>query len=259
MKKYAIICTRTEKEKEAQSSFDRLLDYLSRAKVEPVLMYDQESIFTGYTNGIKKIEETTSLVNNDIVIFCHDDIEILNDPVTFNHLLEQHLNDTKVGFVGPAGAAILKENAVWWDKEVWNSGGLRGLVIHGDYLRKSVPTTFGRYGDTIVLDGLFMAAKYKTIKQLDLKKPDSFVGNWDFYDLWYTWQAYQLSKAKHNKAVPLLICHKSVGMGATGKEWDESRLAFIKHVGLAEEIEKSNPVEDLADIEKDATEVVQEV
>ena len=63
-------------------------------------------------------------------IFCHDDIELREDPVQFVDKLNRILSLPETGFVGPAGTTYLSQNAVWWDQEQWRAGRHRGKVWH---------------------------------------------------------------------------------------------------------------------------------
>jgi hypothetical protein len=59
--------------------------------------------------------------------------------------------------------------------------------------------------------------------------PKDFVGKWDFYDIYYTYQAQ--AKGRKNKVIPLPILHHSVGDGALNEDWDTNRKVFIKKYG----------------------------
>jgi hypothetical protein len=86
------------------------------------------------------------------------------------------------------------------------------------------PNYFGPCRNVVVLDGLFIAAKKKTLDLIGLKKPKEFSQNWDFYDLYYTLKAYEMGF--FNKTVPVLILHNSDGH--TRESWEINRRAFIK-------------------------------
>ena len=80
MKIYAFICTRQEP---LSDYTHKLLSYLSRCKIEVKVLVNKKSIFDAYIEGIKSI----ILRDSDIVIFCHDDIEIIMDPQKFVDVL----------------------------------------------------------------------------------------------------------------------------------------------------------------------------
>ena len=216
---WALICTRS---KELSPTTQKLTSYLSSCNVEVKLLVNAKSIFTAYRTAVEKID----LKPNDIVIMCHDDIEILSSREHFLQVLAHELRDTRTGFIGVAGATELNSGAVWWDQESRQRGLLRGFVIHGNYLSSEVvPTSFGRYGPAVIMDGVFPAIKGINLKKLDLSKPDYFKGDWDFYDIHYTYQAKR--KSLVNKVVPILLMHNSLGELVGRDSWHENRESFI--------------------------------
>ena len=76
---YAIICSRKDKQTKC---LPKLLSYLAKANILYYISYDAESIFKGYEEGLKALTPEPE----DIVILCHDDIEILSDRDFFNDL-----------------------------------------------------------------------------------------------------------------------------------------------------------------------------
>lgn len=207
-----------------------LISYLERCKINVNLLINEKSIFEAYSNSIIN----NSFADEDIVIFCHDDIEILLDPARFLEILIKGLNQPKAGFVGPAGTRRLNSTAVWWDHNEWQRGYHRGLVLHGDNLVHAQTTYYGNPGRVVVLDGLFLAAKVKTLKALDLTKPEYFEGDWDFYDIHYTMQAHK--KGYNNYVVPIFMMHHSIGQLAGRDSWHKNREAFIHRTELPVEI-----------------------
>jgi hypothetical protein len=85
-------------------------------------------------------------------------------------------------------------------------------------------TQYGPYEKTIVLDGVFLATTGAVLNSIQLSKPKKFTGEWDFYDIFYTFQAHL--KGFNNKVIPLNILHKS--LGKPRDSWDLNRQAFIE-------------------------------
>lgn len=221
MTKYAFICTRSEV---VGATTTNLVRYLSRANVEIKLLINQNSIFEGYAKAFQKVDPRP----DDIIIMCHDDIEIANDVEAFNTILEQVLDDNNIGFIGPAGTTRLEEDAVWWDHSRWQKGFHRGFVYHGSDLYLAQPTLYGQYGPVVALDGLFLAARASTLRKLELTKPSYLSGNWDFYDIHYTISSYLAGYT--NLAVPIIVLHNSKGEIVGKESWIKNREAFIaKH------------------------------
>ena len=221
MKTYAFICTR---DKICSPTLKKLLEYLASVDVSIKLLISQNSIFSGYEKVFNSIKPD----DDDIIILCHDDIEILTPKETFNTLLQVELNK-KTGFIGVAGTTLLGTDAVWWNHKLWTKGYHRGQVFH--LMDKSVEKTYyGEPGEVVVMDGLFLAARASTIKDVGLAKPDYFEGEWDFYDIHYTSKAYHLGY--ENKVIPLGVLHNSIGELVGRTSWHKNREAFIKKVPL---------------------------
>jgi len=199
-----------------------LLEYFKRCDIQSKLLVDEKSIFDAYENGIDKLQADP----NDIVILCHDDIKILTDPIVFTSLLKEKLSKPNVGFVGVAGTKILSRDAVWWDKDLWERGFHSGYVLHGSDATKADDTHFGKLGKVAVLDGLFLAATKKTLRSIQMTKPKFFEGEWDFYDIFYTFQAH--IKGKVNATIPINICHESRGELVGRDSWYQNKDAFVK-------------------------------
>lgn len=214
---HAFICTRSTNHSPTTHS---LLSYLDRIGAVTHLLVNKASIFSAYAEELKTITD-----KNDIVIMMHDDIEILSDPETFKEELEQALFDSRCGFVGVAGATKLTQDAVWWNREVWQNQGLRGTVFHGKHRSVMTSTLYGPPGKVVVMDGLFLAAKARTLEDIGLEKPKTFTGDWDFYDIYYTLSAYE--KGYYNKVLPIVLRHESVGNLAGRDSWHENRKKLL--------------------------------
>ena len=225
---HAVICTRDRNS--VTETTDKLINFLCSCGIGVYLLSGAKSIFKGYTGAFEKIDPQ----DDDIMIFCHDDIEIRDTPQQFLDKLTQALELPETGFVGPAGTTKLTQNAVWWDQDTWKEGKHRGKVSHLDPQNREYATYYGEPDDVVVLDGLFLAAKPKVIRDVGLQKPDYFEGEWDFYDIHYTSQAFL--KGYTNKALDLNILHNSRGELVGRDSWHKNREAFIANNTLPLEI-----------------------
>jgi hypothetical protein len=214
---YSIICSRKDK---PPVNFNLLLDYFKKAGIECVVAYDQEGVFQGYDNTIKSLNAK----DDDIIILCHDDIQIFSDRDQFVKILTDELARPDVGFVGVAGTTYLGTNAMWWDQNLRQQGFHRGFVFQGSDIKKLTPNYFGHHGNVVVLDGLFLAAKKRTLDIVGTQKPKEFPNGWDYYDLFYTLTAYE--RGFNNKTVPIILTHYSDGL--MRPTWDENRKEFRK-------------------------------
>jgi len=202
--------------KSRESVNKNLLSYLEDAGAKVYLMENKKSIFEAFS--------TISYENNEIIIFCHDDIEIISNKFQLKEQLLSNLSQPRVGFVGVAGAVKIPKSGVWWEdlkqpKHI-SENSLAGSVLHkGESL-----SFFGPYKDVEVLDGLFLAATGSTLNKINLKKPDYFPALWDFYDIYYTYQATK--KKLINKVIPIFVNHDSLGYPREG--WENNKNAFVK-------------------------------
>jgi len=219
---YSMSCTRSSKI--SLTSF-RLENYFKSLNINHRWLVGEKSIFDAYRNEVERINPS----DEDILIMCHDDIEIWDDQNQFIETLNV-CTKNKVGFVGVAGTTHLKKQAVWWDIEQRKSGELRGFVWQGKGRDEFYPNWFGASGRVVALDGCFMAASGKTLKELGMNKPKYFPGDWDFYDIHYTTKAY--NKGLTNLVVPIHILHNSPGELVAGRGWAENRAGFIKNERL---------------------------
>jgi len=226
---YAFICTRYREGMESTEDFNptlkNLCSYLSRAGAQVNILIGENSIFEAYSKAFNKVKPS----DQDIIILCHDDIEILNDVKTFSTLLREEFKNLTTGFVGVAGSKTLTRDAVWWTRENFENRQLHGIVFHGESKESMVPSYYGDfYGKVIAMDGLFLAARASTLREIGLKKPKEYPGEWDFYDIYYTTEAWK--KGYTNKVLPILVRHESKGESMyTRDSWDKNREIFIRN------------------------------
>ena len=221
MRKVALIPTREDKERPIKV-------FLEKAGWEVQYLVNKKSIFEAYSGAVKE----NNFHAKDRIIMCHDDIEVLLDTETFNEVIDSWI-DEKTGFMGVAGPKRLNKTGCWWHglgREFPHPDAfLRGCVWHGDSLKECYPTYYGGYGEAEVVDGLFMVATGATLNSINLKKPSDFSSDWDYYDMYYSYQAKE--KGKINKVIPIMILHQSPGEGAMNEEWNESRKKFVEKYG----------------------------
>jgi len=234
---HAIICTRSREN--ISETTDRLLAFFHQCNIKIYLMSGATSIFDAYLGAYQKINPH----KEDILIFCHDDIEIRESPHNFLNIITSSLKDDAVGFIGVAGTTYLGDNAVWWDQAAWQAHKHRGRVTHLLHADKAPEAQYGKSqqifeevtfygppGDVAVMDGLFLATTPKVVDAIGLQKPKYFKGNWDFYDIYYTSQAFL--KGYTNKVVDINILHASRGEIAGKDSWHKNRESFIAQNNL---------------------------
>ena len=231
MKLFAIICTRDKKTLTPVTA--RLIHTLSSYGVDVKILPSQKSIFEAYKKGI----DSCDAQDTDIIIYCHDDIHILNSKTHFLKVLSK-CADSSTGVIGPAGTTLLGEDAIWWAHDKWTEGYHRGHVNHqpkSEKFNQEVEKThYGPYGQVVALDGLFLAARKEVWDNIGLDKPSYFEGNWDFYDIHYTTKSHLLGYK--NYAVDIHLIHHSFGELVGRDSWHKNREAFIKNTTLPMEV-----------------------
>ena len=221
---YLSICTRQKEEDKVSNTLQSLIDYSNIASIgypkvdmKCKIATNAPSIYEGHTENIN----WSFLTDDDIVVFVHDDVEILSTPDKFKEYIEI-ARKPGVGFVGVAGAATFQKDGAWWTAR--NSGHARGFVWQGVDDQTMSPNYFGRSGQVIVLDGCLIAATYKTIKKVGLDQPAYLSSGWDFYDIHMTFTAHY--KGYSNYVVPIMIRHESDGQMREG--WYKAKDEFMK-------------------------------
>jgi len=232
MKIFSIICTRDSK---LNAITKALLDRLSSFGIIVKILANQSSIFTAYQKGL----DLCDAAPHDIVIFCHDDLQILSEKIPFIRALAPCVK-ADTGIVGPAGTTFLGKDAIWWKQDRWAAGLHRGIVkhiskgqptqVHNNDSLMITPTSYGPHGQVVALDGLFLAARKEVWDKIGLDKPTYFEGLWDFYDIHYTTSAH-LAGYK-NYTVEVDIIHHSNGELVGRDSWHKNREAFIAHTKL---------------------------
>ena len=204
MKKIAVVPTRAGEEEwsNPETTIGKLGNFLKSAGWSPIFVSNAESIFAAHKKGIGDVQD------EDFVILCHDDIEILLDEQRFNEVVDYHLQNEKVGFIGVAGSSKVGTEIGWYQCATKYGSG-KGSAYHGKSVAEMFLSYFGPTGPVVVLDGLFLAATGKTINSIKIAKPAHIKCTWDWYDFFYCIQAHM--RGKENRAVALPIRHESGG------------------------------------------------
>ena len=207
MRRYAIIPTRLTPEEYTDNTTEagKLKEYFEEAGWSVHFMENEESIFKAYENGVAEC----NVQEEDFVILCHDDIEVLLQQNLFNELLEHLLPMDQIGFVGVAGSAHIEKENPHWFHSARRQGSGGGLIFHGKSITNMMASVYGTAQETVILDGVFLATTGKVLNQISLKKPSTFVSNWHWYDALLTFQAHR--KGFLNVVAPLLLRHQSGG------------------------------------------------
>lgn len=205
-----IICSITPaKFAAANAMFHRVLrgtDY------EIIGIHDARSMSEGYNRGLRQSR-------GDILIFCHDDIAILNEDLP--RILGKRLAEFDV--IGVAGTLRL-DALGWWRGE---RQFLRGVVAHGKTTEDGILCdVYGVDGPVAagiqVMDGLFLAARRAVVEAVQFDE-ENFRG-FHFYDMDFTYSAY-LAGYRLAVCSEIVIIHESAG---NLKGWHPWKQRFLE-------------------------------
>lgn len=160
------------------------------ALAKSLAMYDSDRIeivlYPQNTHGLPRVYNHAIAnlgADDDIVIFCHDDIYLL-DFYWIDNLL---MGLERFDIVGLAGnKARAKHQPSWLFKDAAlkdiDFASLSGMVAHGNALP---PTALSIYGPPLqeveLLDGVFLACRSRLLAKHPLRFDERF--DFDFYDL----------------------------------------------------------------------------
>jgi hypothetical protein len=143
-------------------------------------------------------------VKTKYVCLTHDDTEYIGIPD-----LDKYFKD-KVGMIGIAGTTILHKDQPWW----FSTERLHGQILSGQVWNTEVDkpnsySSFGSFGEVVVLDGVCMITTKKILEEVlptCLKKD---YGTWDFYD--HIISLELIKRGYKLFTVPIVLLHGSKG------------------------------------------------
>lgn len=174
-----------------------------------------------YNHAIKNIKANL----DDVVIFCHDDIGIL-DFYWIDHLISGLNQFDIVGLAGNKRRLRIQPSWLFDDLtfSTYDIPSLSGIVAHGKNLIAEKLSVYGPPNQEVeLLDGLFLATTMQTISAYKLSFDERF--EFDFYDLDFCRQA-RVKKLKLG-TVPLSVVHESEGNFNT-VNWQKAYHLYIE-------------------------------
>lgn len=202
--------------RDIDSNYEKMLRSTSGVKDEDleVLMFTNNgemSLTQVYNLGLEKSK-------NNIVVFAHDDIEILSK--NWAQKLYKHYEKTDYAILGVAGTKLLDQTGVWWN----NKESMYGSVMHTDGFKSwtsEYSYNFGdRIKDVVVVDGVFFSCNKNRIKKTFNENYNGF----HFYDILFCFENFK-EDVRIGVHFDISIKHKSVG--DVNDEWNNNRLKFI--------------------------------
>jgi hypothetical protein len=206
-----VVCSRDEaKGRRIRAHYEALF---SGRDFEIIQIYDARSLCEAYNRGFAR-------TSGDVVIFSHDDIEIVSED--FASRLLRHLSSNDLaGVVGTTQLAGTSWIAAGWPR-------LHGCIVHPS---QSYPGfAFDCYGprprDSIqAVDGVLIAANRKVCEAI--RFDEATFDGFHFYDLDFSYRAF-LEGFRIAVAWDVLLLHNSVGR-SDGNWHKYAHLFLAKH------------------------------
>jgi hypothetical protein len=182
-------------------------------------------------NGSKSLSQVYNEIlnesKNDIIVFCHDDLEF--DTKDWGKRIIKHFDKSDFGILGVAGTTEIPKSGMWWE----DKRKMIGIVNHKNEGKKWESKYSKSWGDEIseccFVDGLFIAVNKKRIKE----NFDESVKGFHFYDVYFSVKNF-LQNVKIGTIYNVRITHLSIGQ--TNESWEENRKVF------EEEYKESLPI-----------------
>lgn len=214
-----VYCTKTPN----QEHIDHLVKSSGLHKhievIEIVNNSDSESPF--YNGGLsltKAYNQGLKQAKNDIVVFCHDDIEI-ETKQWGNKLLKQFEKNPEYAIIGVAGSKYMPTSGRWWEDQKKMYGRVKHTQDGKSWLSAYSDDLGQELEEVVVVDGVFFAVDKRRIKQEFNESVEGF----HFYDVTFSFENY-LSGVKVGVSTLVKINHKSIGM--TNDAWEANRAKF---------------------------------
>lgn len=213
-------------------SFDGFLsEVIDKYDHEFVWNHEAKSIFAKYNIGVQRLNER-GLKGDDIVVFCHADVKILDEH--FDEKLQYAFdNIPSLGVAGIIGATELHETGGWWlSDQSLHRGHLMQWVDNEEENKYNMVRKEGNFSDCVVVDGLLMAVAGHIAINLKFDE-GTFSDSYDFYD--YDYCISVMGHGYKVAVIDILVEHKSAGTGIFKDSWKVNKEKFFekwKSVGL---------------------------
>lgn len=194
------------------------IEYLKKSsgfkKIEVI-----EKVNNGEKSLSQVYNEILSEAKTDIIVFCHDDIYF--DTTGWYHKLMKHFDKSDYGIIGMAGTTDMPASGKWWE----DRKKMIGIVNHENggkkWESKYSESLNNNIGQTIIVDGLFIAVNRRKIKKSFNEEFEGF----HFYDIPFCFENH-LEGVKIGVITNIRITHKSIGQ--TNEQWEKNRQLFEK-------------------------------
>lgn len=182
---------------------------------------EADGIYAKYNLGID-YHVNKGLKDDDIIVFCHADVNIVDKKFDKKLKSAFELLPT-LGVAGVIGSLELTDKCGWW---YCNRKHQKGRVIQFNekssyYLTKEQ----GNFASVCVVDGLFMAVRGSLVKKLRFDN-NSFPCSYNFYDYDYCLSARELNYTIG--VFDILMEHNSIGAGIFQNDWINNKNVFMQ-------------------------------
>lgn len=204
-------------------------DYIENVKA--TCGYNLHIVFlvnSGGTSLTKVYKDMLDQIDDEIIVFAHDDIEFLR-PDWGKELVRMFTQHKEFGIIGIAGSAEFDENAAWWQ---YNK--IYGQVLHRhdgkSWLTAFSPLLDKDLEEVCVVDGLFFAVyKSRITKTFDT----NFEG-FNMYEIDFCLANFLDGKTKIGVTTNIRVAHSSIG--ETKENW------FINRKKLNKKYKENYPI-----------------
>lgn len=175
-----------------------LADLLGGEEWELIHISDARSLSEGYNRGVR-------LSRGDLLVFCHDDIEIFTKDLASR--LRTHLGEFDL--IGVAGSTLATGPSWSWSGApyIFSSIAYPGSD-HGTMMLATCGVSGPVISGAQLLDGVFMAARRDLLQELPFD--EGVFDGFHFYDLDFSYRAW-LFGAKTAVCRDITMCHQSRG------------------------------------------------
>lgn len=205
-----VVCSRETNEQ--KNGFIQHIKETCGCNAHVYFLINQDGV--GLTQIYKDMLQNDS-IDNDIIVFIHDDIEFLKNGWG-SEVLRLFNKYKDYGIIGVAGSAQFDKQGAWWQYE-----NKYGQVLHRhdgkSWLSAFSPLLKKDLQEVCVVDGLFIAVHKKRVT----KNFDPNIKGFNFYDIDFCLANYIDGKTKIGVTTNIRIAHNSIG--EMKDEWYKNR------------------------------------
>lgn len=192
--------------------------------IKNVTNEEADSIYSKYNVGIKYWEDN-GLKDDDVIVFCHADVKIIDQDFEAK-VLYAFDNVKDLGLAGIIGSKELHEAGGWWLCNTnLHKGHLMQWVDEEEKNKYHLNRGEGNHFDMCVIDGLCMFVKGEVAKNIKFDA-EYFTKSYNFYD--YDYSLSVLESGHKVGVIDVSLEHKSAGYGIYEYDWISNKEKFLE-------------------------------